>query len=151
MKKVMNANTPRLCPRGPPATGVDARADHREEGETTGHGVLVQAGRGGQHRQPDGGQQRGRDGLPPHGGVRDREQGEQRGQPSGDGADQGVARETAHDDRETDAEHGPRGEAQPRPSRVRRHEHPLQHGFPPPAPYGTRKAPRGSAAPSTPP
>lgn len=111
--------------------------------EVAGHGMVVQRGRGGEHRQPDGGQQRGGDGLPADGGIRDGEQGEQRGESAGDGADEGEPGQTAEDDREPDAEDRPRGEAQPHPPRIRHHEHPLQYCFPPLDITGMKKAPRG--------
>ncbi len=117
-------------PARAPASGVHARADHREERQVPHHRVVVQLGGDGEHGQADGGQQRGRDRLPAHGGVGDGEQGEQRGETAGDRTGEGVSREPAHHDGEPDAEDGPRGETQPRPPRVRRHEHPLQHCYP---------------------
>ena len=131
-KKVMNAKTPRLCPRGPQRRAYTPAPTTARKVELAGHRTVVQLGRGGEDRQTDGGQQRGGDGLPAHRGVGDREQGEQRGEAAGDGPGEREPGQTADGDREPDAEHGPRGETQPCAPRVRRHEHPLQHCCPAP-------------------
>ncbi len=138
-------------PARAPSTGVDAGADDGQEGEVAGDGVVVQFGRGGEHGHAHDGQQGGGDRLSAHGRVGDGEQGEQRGEAAGDGACEGVSGESADHHRQSDAEDGPRGEAQPRPSRVRSHEHPLQHCCPPLGAWvhRHRKGAAGSAAPST--
>lgn len=133
----------------PPAARVHPGAHDGEERQIARERVVVQPRRQRQHRKAGEGQQRGGERLIPDPGVGDGEECEQCGEAAGDGRGKRVRGEAREGHGEADTDDGPGRVAQPQPSRVRSHQHPLQHRLALPTMSWHEKGAAGSAAPST--
>ena len=112
----MKAKMPSAWPRGPHRRAYTPSADHGEEGQVARERPVVEQDRQREDGQPAAGSSAVVTAWPRTVGVGDGEQGEQRGEPAGDGHGQRLPGRPGDGRRQPDAEHGPGRAAQPQPA-----------------------------------